>query len=309
MTPLMRNLTVLLIVQLLLALWLFSSSDTEIDTRPLLPQLSVADSLQLSSKDGELTLTKQGDNWQLANGLPVSQGKLDSLLRDLTALKSGWPVAQSSEAQGRFSVADDKFEQKLVLMQGEKVLHTLYLGDSPAFRQLYVRTDGDEAIYKAALNRFELSAEESAWLDKQLLRLPVVERIAQGANSLSRQGDNWQLSLNGESHTADSAAARDLVAKLSSLSVIKRAEKAPLSSDITELNVRSSARDYQYQLVKQDDTALIRRNDIEHWFELSQSQFASLSSPDWTALVKVESDSAIAVNEAGVEQNPPANGD
>ncbi|WP_166838516.1 DUF4340 domain-containing protein [Rheinheimera pleomorphica] len=284
MTPLMRNLTVLLIVQLLLALWLFSSSNNDIVSEPLLPKLTQADSLVLSSKDGELTLTKQGDNWQLANGLPVSQGKLDSLLRDLTALKSGWPVAQSSEAQGRFSVADDKFEQKLVLMQGEKVLHTLYLGDSPAFRQLYVRTDGDEAIYKAALNRFELSAEESAWLDKQLLRLPVVERIAQGANSLSRQGDNWQLSLNGESHTADSAAARDLVAKLSSLSVLKRAEKAPLSSDITELNVRSSARDYQYQLVKQDDTALIRRNDIEHWFELSQSQFDQLQAIDWLAL-------------------------
>ena len=315
MTPLMRNLTVLLIVQLLLALWLFGSSNDDIKTQPLLPQLSAADSLELSSKDGELTLTKLGDNWQLSNGLPVSQGKLDGLLRDLTALKTGWPVAQSAEAQSRFSVAEDKFEQKLVLKQGEKVLHTLYLGDSPAFRQLYLRTDGDEAIYKAALNRFELSVEQSAWLDKQLLRLPVVERIAQGDNSLSRQGENWLLSLNGESHNADSAAARELVAKLSALSVLKRAEKAPLSSDITELNVRSSARDYQYQLVKQDDTALIRRNDIDHWFELSQSQFEPLISVDWTALVKSETDSAIAVNDAaavndaGAEQNPPASGD
>ena len=284
MTPLMRNLTLLLIVQLLLALWLFSSSNDDIETRPLLPQLNAADSLLLSSKDGELALTKHGDNWQLSNGLPVSQGKLDNLLRDLTALKTGWPVAQSGEAQSRFSVAEDKFEQKLVLKQGEKALHTLYLGDSPAFRQLYVRSDGDDAIYKAALNRFELSIEESAWLDKQLLRLPVVERIAQGDNSLSRQGDNWQLSLNGESHSADSAAARELVAKLSALSVLKRAAKAPLSSDITELSVRSSARDYQYQLVKQDDTALIRRNDIDHWFELSQSQFEQLQAIDWLAL-------------------------
>lgn len=284
MTPLMRNLTLLLIVQLLLALWLFSSSNDDIETRPLLPQLNAADSLLLSSKDGELALTKHGDNWQLTNGLPVSQGKLDNLLRDLTALKTGWPVAQSAEAQSRFSVAEDKFEQKLVLKQGEKALHTLYLGDSPAFRQLYVRSDGDDAIYKAALNRFELSIEESAWLDKQLLRLPVVERIAQGDNSLSRQGDNWQLSLNGESHSADSAAARELVAKLSALSVLKRAAKAPLSSDITELSVRSSARDYQYQLVKQDDTALIRRNDIDHWFELSQSQFDQLQAIDWLAL-------------------------
>ena len=207
MTPLMRNLTLLLIAQLLLALWLFSSSNDDIETRPLLPQLNAADSLLLSSKDGELALTKHGDNWQLTGGLPVSQSKLDNLLRDLTALKTGWPVAQSAEAQSRFSVAEDKFEQKLVLKQGEKALHTLYLGDSPAFRQLYLRTDGDDAIYKAALNRFELSLDESAWLDKQILRLPVVERITQGDNSLSRQGDDWQLSLNGESHSADSAAA------------------------------------------------------------------------------------------------------
>ena len=112
----------------------------------------------------------------------VERERLDNLLRDLSALKTGWPVAQSAEAQSRFSVAEDKFEQKLVLKQGEKALHTLYLGDSPAFRQLYVRTDNDDAIYKAPLNRFELSVDESAWLDKQLLRLPMVERIAQGDN-------------------------------------------------------------------------------------------------------------------------------
>lgn len=285
MTPLMRNLTVLLIAQLLLALWLFSSSNNDMVSEPLLPQLTQADSLVLSSKDGELVLTKQGDNWQLgSSGLAVNQSKLDNLLRDLTALKTGWPVAQSSEAQSRFSVSSTKFEQKLLLKQGDKLLHTLYLGDSPAFRQLYLRTDGDAAIYKAALNRFELSTDENVWLDKQLLRLPVIEQIAQGDNSLSRQGSDWQLKLNGESHSADSDAARDLVASLSSLSVLKRAAKAPLSSDIIELSVRSSARDYQYQLVKQDGTALIRRNDINHWFELSQSQFEQLQAIDWLAL-------------------------
>ena len=312
MTPLMRNLTVLLIVQLLLALWLFSSSNDDIETRPLLPQLNAADSLLLSSKDGELALTKHGDNWQLSNGLPVSQSKLDNLLRDLTALKTGWPVAQSAEAQSRFSVAEDKFEQKLVLKQGEKALHTLYLGDSPAFRQLYVRTDNDDAIYKAPLNRFELSVDESAWLDKQLLRLPVVEHIAQGDNSLSRQGDNWQLLLNGESHSADSAVARELVAKLSALSVLKRAAKAPLSSDITELSVRSSARDYQYQLVKQDDTALIRRNDIDHWFELSQSQFEQLQAIDWLALQRSDEQQGNKPSEVAASEDagqPAASGD
>ena len=34
MTPLMRNLTVLLIVQLLLALWLFGSSNDDIKPQP-----------------------------------------------------------------------------------------------------------------------------------------------------------------------------------------------------------------------------------------------------------------------------------
>ena len=86
MTPLMRNLTVLLIVQLLLALWLFGSSNNDIETRPLLPELSAANSLLLSSKDGELTLTKQGDNWQLANGLSAWTGRLWSK-RKLTALQ------------------------------------------------------------------------------------------------------------------------------------------------------------------------------------------------------------------------------
>jgi hypothetical protein len=296
MTPLMRNLTLLLIAQLLLALWLFSGSNDDIVSQPLLPKLTAADSIVLSSKDGELSLIKQGDNWQLSSGLPVSQSKLDRLLRDLTALKTGWPVAQSSEAQSRFSVGADKYEQKLLLKQGDNLLHTLYLGDSPAFRQLYVRTDDDQAIYKAALNRFELSADDSVWLDKQLLSLPVVERIAQGNNSLSRQGSDWQLQVNGKNQPADSTAARELVAKLSTLSVIKRAGKAPLSSEFTELSVRSGARDYQYQLVQQGDTVLIRRSDIDHWFELSQPNFDTLQPIAWSALIKAEAGSELATS-------------
>ena len=288
MTPLMRNLTVLLIAQLLLALWLFSSNNDDIVSEPLLPQLAQADVLELSSKDsdGILQLQKQGNNWRLADTtLPVSQSKIDNVLRDLTAVRTGWPVAQSSAAQSRFSVSADTFEQKLTLKRGDTELATLYLGDSPAFRQLYLRKDGDDAIYKAALNRFELSADESAWLDKQLLRLPVVESLSQGDNRLLRDGENWTAQLAGETQEADAAAARDLVAKLSSLTVVKRAA-APLSTDFTELHASSGSREYTYQLLKQDDKALIRRTDIDYWFELSQYQYDELQQINWTALVK-----------------------
>jgi hypothetical protein len=312
MTPLMRNLTLLLAVQLLLALWLFSSNDNAVVSQPLLPQLANADTLVLSSKDSdtELKLTRQDDVWRLAGtGLSASQSKIDNLLRDLSALKTGWPVAQSSEAQSRFGVSESKYEQKLVIKQADTTLHTLYLGDSPAFRQLYLRKDGDDAIYKGALNRFELSVDETAWLDKQLLRLPMVDSISQGDNQLQRQGSDWQLRLNGETQPADSDAARDVVAKLTSLSVLKRAEKAPLSTDINELQVRSGARDYTYQLVKQADNALIRRTDIDYWFEISQYSFDQLYTLDWTALVKADTATDVAASDSDTAQNPPASGE
>lgn len=301
MTPLMRNLTVLLIAQLMLALWLFSSNSDDIVSEPLLPQLSQADVLELSSKDSDavLQLQKQDNTWRLADSaLPVSQSKIDNLLRDLTAVKTGWPVAQSSAAQSRFSVSADKFEQKLALKRGDTELATLYLGDSPAFRQLYLRKDGDDAIYKVALNRFELSTDESAWLDKQLLRLPIVESLSQGDNRLLRDGANWTVQLAGESKVADADAARDLAAKLSSLTVLKRVA-APLSSDFTELHASSGSRDYTYQLLKQDDKALIRRTDIDYWFELSQYQYDELQQINWTALAKpAESEVTVAADNA-----------
>ena len=301
MTPLMRNLTVLLIAQLLLALWLFSSNRDDIVSEPLLPQLSQADVLELSSKDSDavLQLQKQDNTWRLADtALPVSQSKIDNLLRDLTAVKTGWPVAQSSAAQSRFSVSADKFEQKLALKSSDTELATLYLGDSPAFRQLYLRKDGDDAIYKVALNRFELSTDESAWLDKQLLRLPMVESLSQGDNRLLRDGANWTVQLAGESKVADADAARDLAAKLSSLTVLKRAA-APLSTDFTELHASSGSRDYTYQLLKQDEKALIRRTDIDYWFELSQYQYDELQQINWTALAKpAESEVTVTADNA-----------
>jgi hypothetical protein len=301
MTPFIRNLALLLAVQLMLAIGLYLADSDQVQSEPLLPQLASADQLILKDADGDNTLLiEQVDGrWRLAaNSLPVSQSKIDQLLRDLTALKNGWPVAQSREAQSRFGVGDDTYQQQLQLKQGDTLLHTLYLGDSPAFRQLHVRKDGDNAIYKVALNRYELSTEQNAWLDKQLLSLPVVDAVAQGDNALSRQQGEWQLTLNSAAQPVDSRAARELVNRLTALTVIKPAESAPLSSSINELVVKSGASEYRYQLTQQDNTPLLRRSDIAHWFEISQDSFDKLYAPDWTALIKSESDSEVVASDS-----------
>jgi hypothetical protein len=41
----------------------------------------------------------------------------------------------------------DAFERKVVLAAGDKPLATLWLGESPNFRRVYGRADGDDAIY------------------------------------------------------------------------------------------------------------------------------------------------------------------
>ena len=228
--PLVLALAAALVVQVGLALVLGggrSLAPAPQDVALLDLDMNKVTELDIASADGAtLVLKRGGDGWVLPalNDFPASATRVDSLLGDLDGLKRPLPVATSADARRRFKVADDAFERRLTLHAGGDAA-TLIIGDSPGFRRLFARVDGEDAVYDLRLALFDLSAQADDWIDRGQLQIDrgKISRIAaagpdggaEGGWALVRGEEGW--SLEGSEEAVDTAAADALADAVASV--------------------------------------------------------------------------------------------
>lgn len=137
------------------------------------------DRLTITGADGaQVVLTRTGDGWQVpvsTGSFPADRVKVGEVLTRLAGLRRGLPVATTAGARERFKVADGTFERRITVAAAGKDLATLYVGTSPAMRQVHARTQGDDAIYLVDFAAYEAPARAADWQDKGLLRIPLQE--------------------------------------------------------------------------------------------------------------------------------------
>jgi hypothetical protein len=237
-TPLTAGLGALLLVQLLAALILGLVGKGMEPARSQGPLLAFdaeqVTSVRIQGPDGEpAQVLKTEAGWIIPSlgGLPAAEQKLSGLLSKLGELEKGLPVATSDEALKRFKVAEDTFERKLTLESGDTRLATLFLGDSPGFRRLFVRADADSAVYEAQLGLFDIPDKADDWSDRTLLHLEPeeIERISLSGLILERTEDGWRLADLAEGEEMDQEAVEQLVLDLANLDFlgVQGAEDAP----------------------------------------------------------------------------------
>ena len=130
---------------------------------------AAVDGLAVANDEGEVSLVKQDDAWQLPDGLPADGAKVDGVLEKL-ADAGGWPVATSTSVQERFEVADDNHQRHLTLSVDGETVADIYLGTSPGYRKAHARRADDDDIYAITFSNFEAGVKASDWLDKSLLK-------------------------------------------------------------------------------------------------------------------------------------------
>lgn len=176
-------LSLLLIVQVLLAAALILSSPDLSAVRPDTPLLDLGDRtvdrLTIEDAEGQKTvLWKQADGWILPDHFqfPVEKGKAETLLGELGTIRHGLPATTTSAALTRFKVSDEDFERRVTLSEGGQTLETIYLGSSPAMRYVHARTAGDETVYSIEFSAHRIPADAQSWEDKNIIAFPQ-ERI------------------------------------------------------------------------------------------------------------------------------------
>lgn len=172
-------------VQLLLAVGLSFSgpqlSAPAADTPLLGFDAKKVDRLVIEGPDAaKVALTKTDGGWRLpdAADFPADRDRIEQLLKRLTELRGGTPVATTPGAQQRFRVSDADFERRISLHAGDKTLGTLYLGTAPSLRQINARAANSEAIFAVELGAHEVPVGADAWIDRAVLRLPRDEIVA-----------------------------------------------------------------------------------------------------------------------------------
>ncbi|MCI5065305.1 DUF4340 domain-containing protein [bacterium] len=185
-----RLLSILLVVQIVAALFSFSS-DEELavftSETPLSEvTLQEVDAITITVQQGdeeenrELRLAKKEGKWLLPDyyNFPAARDKVDALQSDLLSIKIPYPAGSTEQAAKQFEVGEDNFKTRVTLLQGEKPLEEIYLGSSPAFKKVYARKSNSDTSYALAYNAVELQGKERSWIDRTYLELQP-EEVAQ----------------------------------------------------------------------------------------------------------------------------------
>ena len=240
-----------------------------------------------------LALNKTDQGWQREDGQAANDLKISGLIESLSRLKTQLPIATKQSAFERFEVGNDSFQKKVTLTT-PSANKTLYLGESPAFKQSYARVEDSNDTYALAINSFELTTEANGWLDKNQLALAAVQTIEVPDGKLIKSNDRWQYQPANVAPASDTivpnAGTSKLVAEekvealldtLDSLRVTRFIEPAAVvavdkRSQTFKLTVTNNGLPYTLAGFSHDERYYLSRSDRDGFYEISQSAFETL---------------------------------
>lgn len=265
----------------------------------------IIDSVESEGKSVMLRRTTKG--WEMAGdpAYPADTVKVEGIIDTLASLSPGLPVATTESAQEQLEVADTVFQRRLRVEQGDQQVADLYLGSSPGFRKAHLRKAGEQAIYAARINVFDLPLSSDDWLDKQLLAYDTVDSLRGPGIELSREGDAWRIvepAAQADTHEVVIDQINSIIGALQGLSVTSivdtntnasesatvepdqesetdLADAAPneVENEALELTVGSGDEALVLSLKRQGDDVVAARSDIAGEFRVAPSVFDTLS--------------------------------
>lgn len=293
---------VLLAIQIGLAVALYfggSEKETVTPDGPLLGVKAEAiTGLEISGPEKDRIVVQKSDGgWILPESFGASANgeQVTALLTRLADLKQGLAVATSPAAAKRFKVAEDLFERHVVVKEGDQVVGDFFAGTSPGFRRIHARRADRQEIVAVALSTFELPTATDQWLDKNVLRIKEDEIAEMSfADFTLRKVDKiWQLDGLAEGRETDAKAARDLVDKVTGLTVqavLKAEEVAPLFSGLPALHYTVTKKDggtTTFTFAKAEgDSYVVKKGGDDHYYKIHTLQVEGLLKATGESLVK-----------------------
>lgn len=231
-----------------------------------------ADRVVVSSGDESIELVRGSDGWEMSDGNPVDESKVDRVLEKLADVQPDWPVATSDSAAERFEVSPDMFQKQVSVYSGDKTLADVYLGTSPSFRKVHARHTRGGDIYSIEFSNHEAGTSNSSWLDRSLLHpngaITSLEKV--GGFALTKTDEGWIVDSGEE---LDESKVRSYIDRFESLNVFEISDKDVSDIDTKEeFVITDDEGSYSlviYHLVTSDDWVATSDRFNDHYGVIS----------------------------------------
>lgn len=224
-------LVVQAILIVLVALPRGSASSTE--ATALLPDFdpSAVTRIVITNPNGaQIQLAKLDDGtWGLADveNYPVQDTRVNDLLTRLAGMNTARLISDNVANQRRLRVADEEFERKVEIAQGDQT-YTLYLGTSSGVNATHTRLAGSERVYLSAnVDSTSVSTEISTWVQTSYITVDsatVVSMTIENENGtfiFDRVDDLWLMRDLEAGEQFDESAVTTLLARATALTLRK----------------------------------------------------------------------------------------
>jgi len=199
-------LLIALIVQavLIAIIALPKGGEAQSETVALLPNFDPSAVSAITITDatgGQIRLAKIGDGWGLADigNYPVQPNRVSDLFATLAGLDTSRLISDNVANQRRLMVADDEFERKVEITQGDQP-YTLYIGSASGANATHTRLAGSDNVY---LNRnitaTSVSVETTAWSETAYITLDSTKVVSMSITNINgtfefeNVGGVWQM--------------------------------------------------------------------------------------------------------------------
>ena len=298
-------LTALLAFQLVLVIAMNLSGedyDAYQSDEKLLPfDIETINRLRFDDGNQHVILEKQDDGWVLPEiwGYPVNADALGKLLKTLSTLSKGWPVATTPGAAERFRVAENNYERKVSFMNGEQVQAMLYIGTSPGFRKAHARLNGNHDIFVITLESWETSAQADHWLKKDILQInsKTIDRLVMNDVVLTRSDQTLQPDDLAEHEQPNTEAINSLINRLAGLQIQSVSgtvdkEDVQRNEPVLEIDLTlAQGGSLKYRFFKPEEAGghySLERSDLPYYFTVAAFSVDALREAERSTLVQTD---------------------
>ncbi|MFQ5849329.1 MAG: DUF4340 domain-containing protein [Candidatus Binatia bacterium] len=308
MTGWIRLLTLLLVVQAGLAVWLNSRGDNLSAFDPGQPLLSLdisrVDRVTIEERGKKpLVMTRQNGGWVLpaAQRFPVSPTRFREFTEKLLGAKPSWPVGHTKVAAKQLKVSEDNFERRIRFFKDDEEVGVVFLGSSPAFRKVHARLGGDGAIYSLNFNVYEARTNPADWYNRSLLNLSreEVARIDMGAYAVKQDAKGFIVEGLAKDEETDAEGMRKLISGITSIGfedVLGKDGKETFDKSERILEYAIEMRDgsrLQYTVVSPqgEDYYILKTSEYPYYFKVRKSKLDEVRNTARDQLVKKTTES------------------
>ncbi len=242
MTRTNQVLSVLLIAQIILAVFLLAPDDAgSIQAAgPLLAGFEPDNVVKITVEDGTgssvVVQKSEQDEWVLPDkdNYPVQMSRVQDLLNGLKGINRNRLIARNPANHSRLRVASNDYERLITVELADGTKQVVYLGSASGASAAHVRLDGEDTVYLTnALASWQVPARLTSWINTTYFTVPrdriVALQIenANGVFQLQKADDGWRLVGLEEGETFDPQSVERLLTGVSTIRMTEPLGKEP----------------------------------------------------------------------------------